>query len=138
MALDKKADILIADHLRKDCPPNSYSWRLIEESVKEGRLLDKEDYPAGRPARVPRPIASSQVTKGHRSAFTTADDMILASWATKSDHPSGNKLYMELEASVGLLHYIFICRRAAFAMIPLMMLTAHVLVSPPYVAVMAY
>ncbi|TAQ85461.1 hypothetical protein B7494_g6205 [Chlorociboria aeruginascens] len=45
--LDKQADMVIVDHMLKDAPTGSISWKYIEESVKKGRLEDIEDYRAG-------------------------------------------------------------------------------------------
>ncbi|KAH6843194.1 TRF2-interacting telomeric protein/Rap1 C terminal domain-containing protein [Chaetomium sp. MPI-CAGE-AT-0009] len=42
--LEKFADVLIADHARKDCPPKSVSWKYIEECVTKGELVNIEDY----------------------------------------------------------------------------------------------
>ncbi|PKS12887.1 hypothetical protein jhhlp_000227 [Lomentospora prolificans] len=97
VALDKRADILIADHARQDVPPNSFSWRFIDESVKEGRLLEREDYRIGRARNEPRRVASREPTKGHRNAFSAADDLILAAWVSKHENLSGNVIYTQLE-----------------------------------------
>ena len=45
MDLEKQADLIIADHARKDTPPGSISWKFIEQSVAKGVLEDIEDHP---------------------------------------------------------------------------------------------
>ncbi|AEO63969.1 uncharacterized protein THITE_2037256 [Thermothielavioides terrestris NRRL 8126] len=42
--LEKHADVLIADHARKDTPAGSVSWKYVEDSVAKGELLNIEDY----------------------------------------------------------------------------------------------
>ncbi|EAQ85273.1 hypothetical protein CHGG_09287 [Chaetomium globosum CBS 148.51] len=42
--LEKHADILIADHIWKDCPPRSVSWKYINDCVAAGELVNIEDY----------------------------------------------------------------------------------------------
>ncbi|SPO02691.1 uncharacterized protein DNG_05364 [Cephalotrichum gorgonifer] len=97
--LDKRADLLIADHARKDAPPGSFSWRLVVESDKAGRLVDKEPHLIGRPVGQPRPVASHEPARHGRVPFSAADDVILASWAHGKKSDKGNALYKELEAA---------------------------------------
>lgn len=99
-AYDKRADVLIADHARRDAPPNSFSWRLITESDREGQFLDKEPHRIGRPPTEPRPVSSKEPTKSRRTPYTPADDALLAAWVSRSTQKSGNKIYQELEAVV--------------------------------------
>lgn len=99
-AYDKRADIIIADHARKDAPPNSFSWRLITESDKAGRFVDKEPHRIGRPPTEARPVSSGEPARSRRVPFSTADDALLASWVSGSTQKSGNKIYQELEAAV--------------------------------------
>ncbi|KAI0120637.1 TRF2-interacting telomeric protein/Rap1 C terminal domain-containing protein [Xylariales sp. AK1849] len=98
--LEKKADYLIADHARRDVPAGSYSWRWIEESVRDGRLLDHNDYVINRSASENRPVGSVQ-QKSTRSAFTAADDMLLRKFVTRHEAAgvatSGNVIYRHLE-----------------------------------------
>ena len=47
MLLEKLANIMIADHARKDAVPGSYSWTWIEQSVNKGKLEDLNDHRAG-------------------------------------------------------------------------------------------
>lgn len=105
--LEKSADYLIADHMRKDAPQGSYSWMWIQDSVKKGTLLDLDDYLIGsKPqeqgqARV-RPSAPGKST---RTPFTDEDDRVLMAWVIKREREGesvlGNKIYQELEVKVG-------------------------------------
>ncbi|KAK9781479.1 putative Rap1 Myb domain-containing protein [Seiridium cardinale] len=99
--LDKHADFLIADHARKDIPAGSYSWKWIEDSVKGGKLLDKNDFLIGTPGNETRPVGSVQ-QKSTRTPFTKADDLLLGRFVTKHEREgiavSGNVIYKQLEA----------------------------------------
>jgi hypothetical protein len=101
--LDKKADFLIADHARKDVPVGSYSWKWIEDSVKSGKLQNKEDYCISTPGNETRPVGSIQ-QKPTRNPFTKEDDLLLANFVTKHERlgtaTSGNIIYKQLEAKV--------------------------------------
>ncbi|KAI9736531.1 MAG: hypothetical protein M1818_006042 [Claussenomyces sp. TS43310] len=98
---EKDADIMIADHARKDAPPGSYSWRFIEQSVKKGSLESLNDHAAGRPAGTPRPIGSVVPARGSRTPFTAEDDRILMDWVIKAERRGssvkGNQVYQVLE-----------------------------------------
>jgi hypothetical protein len=95
---------LIADHARKDAPPGSISWTYIDKSVKNGRLEDPEDHPAGPPTSSFRPVSSARPIKGTRKPFTVEDDRQLAAWVTRAErkglYTSGNEIYQQLEAKV--------------------------------------
>lgn len=103
MQLDKHADFLIADHAKRDVPAGSYSWKWIEETVKRGRLMEREDYLIGAPGHESRP-AGSVPQKSTRNAFTKQDDLLLAQFVTKYERQgiavSGNVIYKRLEAKV--------------------------------------
>lgn len=105
MQLDKQADFLIADHAKKDVPSGSYSWKWIEESVKNGKLADKEDYSIKVPRTESRP-GGSMPQKGTRNAFTKQDDLLLAQFVTRHEKQgtavSGNVIYKQLESKVRL------------------------------------
>ncbi|KAI0899301.1 TRF2-interacting telomeric protein/Rap1 C terminal domain-containing protein [Annulohypoxylon nitens] len=94
--LEKSADILIADHVKKNtCPPGSYSYKWIEDSVKAGTLQPREDYMC-----VSTSTAVPQ--KATRAAFTPDDDKILAEWVMQKRQEGealgGLKIYKELAA----------------------------------------
>jgi hypothetical protein len=105
--LEKLADIMIADHARKDAMPGSYSWTWIEKSVKNGKLEDLEAHRAGPVAGISRPVGSSQPTRNTRTPFTAADDRALALWVTNAEKQGlstkGNDIYQQLERIVGIL-----------------------------------
>ncbi|OTA62212.1 hypothetical protein K449DRAFT_465013 [Hypoxylon sp. EC38] len=105
--VEKKADYLIADHARKDCPPGSYSWKWIDESINAGVLQDLDDYlcvPATRQSGAGESglAASAAPQKGTRTKFTAEDDLILTEWVTRKERKGvatlGNDIYKELEA----------------------------------------
>ncbi|KAK8085118.1 hypothetical protein PG997_006389 [Apiospora hydei] len=100
VALEKNADYMIADHVRKDSPQGSYSWKWIEDSVKKGKLLDADDYLiGGKPEEQPR-AGPSAPGKSTRTPFTEEDDRILMQWVLRRERQGesilGNKIYQEL------------------------------------------
>lgn len=103
--LEKKADYLIADHVRQNGPPGSTSYKFIEESIKQGELCDPKDYPAGPPLGAARePGSIHQPAKSVRAAYTAEEDSILYHWMrdaeTRGDAVSGNEIYKQLEKKV--------------------------------------
>ena len=96
---------MIADHARKDSPPGSVSWKLIEDSVKKGTLLDKHEYVIGSLGGQSRPAGSSRRGKGTRTPFSQQDDQILLKWVAcivEIGHQQRGKLGYEcLEHKVG-------------------------------------
>lgn len=98
VALEKKADYMIADHFRTDCPPDSISYEFVEKSIKQGELRDPKDHPAGRPRAVQQPA------KNGRTAFTAEEDAILYKWAKDYESSGGpvggNEIYKQLEQKV--------------------------------------
>lgn len=101
--LEKNADFRIADRARKDAPAGSFSWQLIEDSVKNGAMQVEDKYRIGPDPDVPRRIAAGGVTKVGRTPFTHADDAALAKWVlSRQGSYSGNKIYMEFEPIVSL------------------------------------
>lgn len=99
--LEKNADILIADHARKDAPPGSYSWKLIEDSVKHGVAQLKDRYAIGPDPVKPRPVASGGPSRSGRTEFTAEDDASLVRWVLSyNKHRTGNIIYQQLEQEV--------------------------------------
>ncbi len=100
VALEKFADLLIADHvIRRDAPAGAVSWKYIDESVARGELLDTEDYlvhPANAPTNAP--------TKSVRTPFTKEDEQILVTWVRRQEaageSSKGNAIYEDLAKSV--------------------------------------
>lgn len=117
VALEKQANMIIADHARpKFAPANyrSYSWKYIEDSVKNGVLEDPEQHlihgvssnangsPAtGAPAFV---VGRSAPMKRTKTPFTAADNDLLRMWVAKKcpggQNEGGNAIYQELAARV--------------------------------------
>ncbi|KAJ9132148.1 Telomeric repeat-binding factor 2-interacting protein 1 [Pleurostoma richardsiae] len=99
--LEKQADMLIADHVRKDVPAGSYSWRFITNSVSKGQLEDKEPHQIGHLAASARPVGSSAPSKGTRNPFTSHDDALLTKWVLEHERKGamakGNTIYQDLE-----------------------------------------
>ncbi|KAF2799162.1 hypothetical protein K505DRAFT_371164 [Melanomma pulvis-pyrius CBS 109.77] len=104
VALEKKADYLIADHFRKDCPPGSISFAFIDESIQKAELADPENYLAGPAVDSARDAGSTnRPMKGGRRPYTAEDDRILYKWVRDSETrntglASGNEIYKQLEA----------------------------------------
>lgn len=98
--------MLIADHARKDPPVGSISWKWIEESVKNGRLEDIENYRAGPAEPQIREVGSGQPTRKGRVKFTAEDDRILAEWCTRAERKGlllrGNEVYKQLALKVAI------------------------------------
>ncbi|KAM0464029.1 hypothetical protein ACHAO4_000755 [Trichoderma viride] len=95
---EKDADMLIADHARKDVPLGSYSWKYITESVKAGFVQVEDKYLNGPPPGQPRSILAGSRAKKTRTPFSEHDDAILAKHVLqKGIDTAGNKMYMELE-----------------------------------------
>ncbi|RDA90987.1 hypothetical protein CP533_3109 [Ophiocordyceps camponoti-saundersi (nom. inval.)] len=96
--LEKNADFLIADHARNDAPTDSYSWKLIEDSVENGIMQLPDRYYNGASPGKPKPAGSGGPTKHSRTPFTHTDDVMLAKWVlSKEDNVQGNSIYKELE-----------------------------------------
>ncbi|KAG5663300.1 hypothetical protein KAF25_001236 [Fusarium avenaceum] len=96
--LEKQADMLIADYVRKDVPPGSYSWQFIEDSINNGIIQLKDRYLIGRHPDEPRPVGSGQLSRSTRTKFSAEDDANIAKWAL--EHPTeqkGNRIWQEYE-----------------------------------------
>jgi hypothetical protein len=99
--LEKDATYMIADHVRKDAPTGSYSWKFITESVRNGILQLPDRYRIGWTPDMQRPAGSSRPTKRTRTDFTAEDDAALAAHVLSfAADRTGNKLYQEFEAMV--------------------------------------
>ncbi|KAH8707523.1 hypothetical protein GQ44DRAFT_691327 [Phaeosphaeriaceae sp. PMI808] len=101
--LEKKADYMIADHLRRECPPGSISYQFVEKSIEDGQIRDPEQHLAGPPLGEARePGSISRPAKGGRALYTAEEDRILYKWVR--DHEAGggraggNEIYKQLEA----------------------------------------
>lgn len=104
--LEKSADIVIADHVRRDGPPGSYSYTFIENSIANGALEDREDHIAFPTTQEPRAVGdrSRPPKQGSRTAFTKEDDDFLYKWVTEhkaqGGYALGNEMYIQLERVV--------------------------------------
>ncbi|KAF2870297.1 hypothetical protein BDV95DRAFT_575474 [Massariosphaeria phaeospora] len=101
--LEKKADYLIADHFRRDCPPGSISYTFIDASVENGEIEDAENHIAGPPVGTAREVGSlSRPSRLLRTKYTAEEDRLLYKWV--QDHVAqggsyaGNEIYKQLEA----------------------------------------
>ena len=101
--LEKSADIIIADDARKEVVPGSYSYKWIDNSIKNGALEDLDDYLAGPPVGIPRAMGSTiRPAKNSRNFYSAEDDRILLEWVQvhgqKGASMAGNETYKKLEA----------------------------------------
>ncbi|KAI4200023.1 MAG: hypothetical protein LQ346_002454 [Caloplaca aetnensis] len=101
--LEKDADIKIVDHLQKQQLPGTYSYRYIEDSVRNGTLEDLEKHAVGPPIGTLRQVGSTiQPSRSSRTKFTSDDDRILVNWVVGIEQSggatSGNEIYKQLEA----------------------------------------
>ncbi|EQB49986.1 hypothetical protein CGLO_10621 [Colletotrichum gloeosporioides Cg-14] len=99
--LDKHADLVIADHVRRDCPPDSLSWKFIKDSVQYGAMQEEDKYQINQSPMAARPVGSTKPAKGTRTPFTNADDAELARWVLSHTKTSGNDIYQKFEQIVG-------------------------------------
>ncbi|RAH46920.1 putative transcription factor Rap1 [Aspergillus brunneoviolaceus CBS 621.78] len=101
---EKDAEIKIVDHKRRNLPPDTYSFKFIEDSIRKGRMQSLEPYRAG-PSEA-RPVGASYIpTRNHKVPYTVADDQLLWDWMQNYERDStasisGNKIYQELAAKV--------------------------------------
>lgn len=102
--LEKQADMLIADHIKRNgtAPPSgSYSWQWIEYSVKNGFQQPKEDY---RIEGVPAAGAAAPAKGKQRVKFTREDDDILEKFVLNHEKQGnaikGNVIFVELYEQV--------------------------------------
>ncbi|OTA00576.1 hypothetical protein A9Z42_0008040 [Trichoderma parareesei] len=98
---EKDADMLIADHAKKNSPPESYSWKFITDSVNAGIIQVEDKYLNGQVPSAPnarRSILAGHHARKTRRPFTTHDDALIAKYVLKEGiNTAGNVLYMKLE-----------------------------------------
>ncbi|CEO60709.1 hypothetical protein PMG11_05285 [Penicillium brasilianum] len=100
--LEKDADIILVDHLRKTqtIPPNALSYRYVEKSVRQGKLEDPASHRVGPAA--PRPMGASNIPiKSTRRSYTLEDDRIVFDWLypweqARGAPTHGNNIYKNL------------------------------------------
>ncbi|GME46944.1 BRCT domain-containing protein [Neofusicoccum parvum] len=101
--LEKNADYLIVDHVRKDLPPGGISYRFIEKSIEHEALQDPADalYACGPAVGSVREVASTQGVRRSKHPFTHQDDVELYNWVKDCEARgaaiSGNEIYKDLE-----------------------------------------
>ncbi|KAL8800103.1 MAG: hypothetical protein Q9182_005415 [Xanthomendoza sp. 2 TL-2023] len=101
--LEKEAAIKIVDHARKEQLPGTYSYKYIEDSVRNGALQDLDQYVVGPPIGTIRTVGSIvQPAKSGRTKFSTEDDQALVNWVIgveqRGGSTNGNEIYKQLEA----------------------------------------
>lgn len=100
--LEKNADFVIADHMRKPTPAGSFSYTLIEQAIRNGVFPNPADHALGPTVDSPRAVGSRMPGKRTRTAFTAEDDMVLWQWVeqekAKGEFVKGNEPYKRLEA----------------------------------------
>lgn len=98
--VEKKADYLIADHLKTGAPPASVSYTFIDRSIERGEIQNPEHHLAGPPAGSIRVAGSIAPTKGSRTQYTAEEDRMLYKWVRDCVQAGGlaggNKIYQEL------------------------------------------
>ena len=112
--------------------PGSYSYRLIQDAVKEGSLDIKDDYLcdvlAASSGVTTKPVAKNKLT---RIAFTKEDDQILTKYVlemeTEGKSTSGNDIYKEFAKKVNLKTLTIFSHRSG------LLFEAHA----PYLAIVA-
>ena len=100
--LEKSADIIIADDARKEVVPGSYSYKWIDQSIKNGALEDLDDYLAGPRVGAARVVGSvARPAKNTRTPYTAEDDRMLFEWvqaqAQRGGSTLGNEMFKQLE-----------------------------------------
>lgn len=101
--LESQADLCIVDDARKNGPAGEryYSYKFVEESLKNNVLQDPEIYAVAMKSAVDRKVGSSAVApKGSRTAFSRQDDQILYNWLEPFRQSGGkwkgNEIYKQL------------------------------------------
>lgn len=108
--LEKLADVIIADHARKDAPANSVSWKYIAESVKSGQLADIAEYRIGGPAGPARStVGTSAPVKQTRTKFTDEEDRALVEWVRAQPYSRGNVSYQQFAERVRSIRHVPQC-----------------------------
>lgn len=118
---EKDADVKLVDHKRKNLPPDtsvtpihpqrytvltatSYSYKYVEDSIRNKRLARLEDYCAGPSSQ--RPVGATYIpSRGIKVIYTMEDDQLLWDYVQQFEGKtgiaiSGNKIYQDLAAKV--------------------------------------
>jgi hypothetical protein len=102
--LEKQADILLVDHMRKNPAPGTHSYKYVDLSIRKGRLENLDDHIVSAASRANRPVGSvTMAPKGGRHPYTNADDQFLWNWVKPLEDigaaTAGNSIYQQLEAA---------------------------------------
>lgn len=100
--LEMQADYIIADHVRRDCPPGSLSYTFVEAAIRDAALPNPDDHRAGPAPGTKREVGSTAIpAKGTRTPFTAEDDRVLWEWVEgcrlRGGMVKGNEIYKALE-----------------------------------------
>ncbi|KAF2772444.1 hypothetical protein EJ03DRAFT_348816 [Teratosphaeria nubilosa] len=100
--LEAQADHIVADHVRRDCPPGSISYTFIDDALRHRALPDPEEHAAGPAKGTVRDVGSVIPGKTTRTPFTKDDDRELWRWVERARREGGqvkgNDIYKQLEA----------------------------------------
>ncbi|KAH9820449.1 Rap1 Myb domain [Teratosphaeria destructans] len=100
--LEAQADHIVADHVRRDCPPGSISYTFIDNALRHGVLPDPEEHAAGPAKGMVRDVGSVIPGKSTRTPFSKEDDRELWLWVEcarrAGGQVKGNDIYKQLEA----------------------------------------
>lgn len=104
--LEAQARYIIADHARKDSPNGSLSWKWIEDSVKEGRLLETASYTLHTASGANRPAGTTTIApRKTRNEYTAQEDLELRKYVQYCTQgyvdgrgQSGNTIYRDYES----------------------------------------
>ncbi|EZF35715.1 hypothetical protein TMEN_4573 [Trichophyton mentagrophytes] len=98
--LEKDADILLVDHLKKENKPGTYSYQFVERSIRQRVLQEPGEFLVGAPRGSVRQPGMGPA-KRYRKPFTAEDDQTLYDWIERyklaGGAVSGNKIYQQLE-----------------------------------------
>ncbi|KAI0142867.1 hypothetical protein GGR57DRAFT_508465 [Xylariaceae sp. FL1272] len=96
---EKQASILLVDPAKPDPPPGSYSYKLIEDAIKEGSLDKKEQYLCRPPISDLTVASPSAASKTTRNKFTPEEDRMLMQFVIDSERLGepigGNEIYKQ-------------------------------------------
>lgn len=85
VALEKKADYVIADYLRKDCPAGSISYTFIDECIQKAEIADRRATSRDRQTGTVRDVGSrGRHMKGGRKPYSAEEDRILYQWVSQA------------------------------------------------------
>ena len=107
--LEKLADVIIADHARKDAPQGSVSWKYIHDCIHNHELADIDKFriqgPAGPAGPARGSAGRSAPIKQTRNFFTAEEDRRLQEWAKDQPYAKGNEIYKEFAEQVGIIRH---------------------------------